>query len=728
MNGKILSTIRAEDFIGRTRETEMLRRHAQSESETRGLLFLSAPASGASEVLKQFYDKLFAANGDAIPVYFSVKDSDKTARNSAVRFLQTFITQTIAFRHQDARIIDVAPDICELAELAAPEDGYWIDRLVAACQTESRLNDERAFVRNCLSAPLRAVAYGAKCFVMIDNLHEAKFFSGETKFIEELKEAFSRLNLPFVLAGRRRFLLNAARTGVANLDADVLRVEPLDFTSAGILATNLAAKFDVEINEQTRDLIARQFGGKPAFIKFIFAAASERKLNLDSFQAVERIYAEEIFGGGIGGFYDSIFRKTAANADTRKQIVEVLCNAFKSEEKKSLDDLQTRFNLNDEDFDRLMRLLNYHEIINLNFNRVEISGDNDILNDYVEARFRLEIAAENRAAAVGEMMAKFVKRSPQTMAKFYRQNAAINLREILSAFDYQETPADLIDYAIYKVTRKDADEAEIEENETEKIRLPQIVYTAHTTAFYPPFIKITDETRSAIALGFEERIYTDADEIVWIAAEIESKLEASKETAEFWCDRLEMVALTCNFPKYKIWLIAPEGFAPDASDVLKQRNAFGSSRKQVEQLAEFLGAENADKKSASNEYEIVVPMGADTELIAAHTIEEIARRYNFETKAINQIKTALVEACINATEHSLSPDRKIYQKFTVESDKIIITVSNRGLRLLDKQAREIKPDEGRRGWGLKLMKTLMDEVKIEAVDDGTRISMTKYLK
>jgi anti-sigma regulatory factor (Ser/Thr protein kinase) len=38
-----------------------------------------------------------------------------------------------------------------------------------------------------------------------------------------------------------------------------------------------------------------------------------------------------------------------------------------------------------------------------------------------------------------------------------------------------------------------------------------------------------------------------------------------------------------------------------------------------------------------------------------------------------------------------------------------------------------EPDEGRRGWGLKLMRRLMDEVSIEDVDDGTRIVMTKYL-
>jgi anti-sigma regulatory factor (Ser/Thr protein kinase) len=35
---------------------------------------------------------------------------------------------------------------------------------------------------------------------------------------------------------------------------------------------------------------------------------------------------------------------------------------------------------------------------------------------------------------------------------------------------------------------------------------------------------------------------------------------------------------------------------------------------------------------------------------------------------------------------------------------------------------------GRRGWGLKLIRTLMDEVEFERVDDGTRLRMIKYLR
>ncbi len=731
---KILSTIAAEDFIGRARETDALWRHAGGETERRGLLVLSAPATGASELLKQIYDRLFDEQSETIPVYFSINQTDKTAKNCAVRFLQTFLTQTAAFRHRDTTILDAAPDVWELVELAAPEDGYWLDRLVKVCETESKLNDDRAFVRSCLSAPLRANAQDAKIFVMIDNLHEAEQFAGEIDFVEELKEIYTRSTVQFVFAGRRRFLLNAAQTGISKLtNADVLRVEPLGFSDAGLVVENLAGKFDVKINEQTRDLIAQQFDGNPIFIRFLIESAGEKNLSLDNFRQVEKLYTDELFGGKIRNFYDSIFHKIAPNPETQKSLVGLLYDALTAEpEKAPIESWHIRAGLTDKDFYRLLSHLNWHEIVRLSSNLIEPMSENEVLSDYIRARFRLEIAAENRALLVGEMLSQFLKRAPKTMAKFYRRNSAIGLRELLAVFDCQETPAALLDYSIFKEKYQGAEASEILEDGTvnaEKIRLPQIVYTAHTVAFYPPIEQVAEKERSAVALGFEECKYTDEDETVWIAAEIDSKLEASRETTEFWCDRLEMVALNCNFLKYKLWLVAPEGFAPEASEILQQRNAFGSSRRQVDLLRKFLGAEKSvGEKTMANEYEIIVPMGDDTELIAAHAIEEIARRYSFEPKAINQIKTALVEACINASEHSLSPDRKIYQKFIVEDDRIVITISNRGLRLADKNVQEITPDEGRRGWGLKLMKTLMDEVKFEQVDDGTRISMTKYLK
>jgi serine/threonine-protein kinase RsbW len=134
---------------------------------------------------------------------------------------------------------------------------------------------------------------------------------------------------------------------------------------------------------------------------------------------------------------------------------------------------------------------------------------------------------------------------------------------------------------------------------------------------------------------------------------------------------------------------------------------------------------------------MVLPMGEDNELIAASTVEQIARRLSFRPEALNQIKTAIVEACINASEHSFSPDRKIYQRFRVENDRLVITISSRGILPTnvgtskgwntDRSEADDAPDE-RRGWGLRLIRTLMDEVEFERVDEGTRLRMTKYVR
>ncbi len=733
MSEKILATVEASDFVGRRVELDALRQHADGTSKSsNGLWLLSPPGGGASELLRQTYDALYREPANTIPIYFAVGESDGTAKACARRFLDVFTAQTNAFQRRYSDGADETTAINEIAECRATHSDLAEDSAANRVFDDEEPTGDRAFVRDCLSAPLRHKASGAKFFVMIDDLHSAAYQTGEINFVEELKDVYAAAELRFVLAGRRRFLYEAARTGNTRLsDAEVLRLEPPNFAEAGLLAENLARRLNIKINEQARDLIARKFDGRPIFIKFLLQAASAARLDLDGFGKVEKVYTDEIFGGAIARFYDAALRRAAPRAETQKIFVKLIGQSLTGDGgKMPLEAWRGATDLNEADFYRVMSLLNISEIVRVSSNQVEAMRENETLNDYLTARFRLEIAAENRALVVGETLAAFLKRAPRTMAKFYRERSAIGLRELLSAFDNQETPLALIDYSAF-APYKGLPTAEIpaDFDGAETIRLPQIVYTAHTSAFYPPLGSVTDTARSAVALGFAHSEYTDANETVWLAAEVDSKLEASRETAEFWCDRLEMVALVCNFKNYQLWLVAPEGFAPEASEVLRERNAYGSSRRQIERLVKFLKVESiVGEKKGAQEYEIVIPMGDDTELIAAHAVEEIAKRHSFSPKAINQIKTALVEACINATEHSLSPDRKIYQKFSFEANKLVVTISNRGLRFDGQPAAEITPDEGRRGWGLKLMKSLMDEVKFEQVDDGTRISMTKYLK
>lgn len=202
----ILSTISAENFIGRTAELDFILRHAKEETDVRGLLVLSAPALGASELLRQIYDQLFYEQSGKIPFYFRLKKSDKTAENAALRFLQNFLLQTVAFRRNDKKILDASPEICEISQLAQPSDGYWIDRLIETCQSDSKLNNKTAFIKNCLSAPLRAAAND---FDALFNEIADSFFAHRRNFSKQHKRHHSRRRREYTFY--RRFRLHLAK-------------------------------------------------------------------------------------------------------------------------------------------------------------------------------------------------------------------------------------------------------------------------------------------------------------------------------------------------------------------------------------------------------------------------------------------------------------------------------------------------------------------------------------
>ncbi len=723
---KIFSQLAADEFVGRQVELDELLAFVQTTSSVRGIHLTGAPGAGVSELLRQVADRIFAAQGEIIPVYFALRRADRTARRAATRFLVSFLRQTVAFRRHDARIIKSSADVNELASLAPPTDAVWIDRLIENCSAGDVVTDDVMFVRNCLSAPLRAAAHGVRFCVMIDDIHENSHLGGEVDFLTELGTVLNQSDVPFIIAGRRRFNETFVQS-----DLQRRQLSAPSFEDAGLLVSTLAAKFGVVTTDQTRDLLAVQFDGNPRLLSFMLASAADAGLTLNSFRDVEKLYADEVFGGRTARYFDSLLATAVPSASQRREFLGLIFDAQSESERVPVAAWRTRVDSRPEDFERAIAALNTAEFLRLTSDMIAPMDDDPVIGDYIEARFRLEVLQQNRALTVGEATADFLKRAPRMMATFYRRRSALGMREMLAAFNCQEVPLALLDYGRFRDELKGATAADVAAalaQDEDRVMLPQIVYTAHTVSFYPQFARVTERERSAVALGFSETSYTDQDETVWIGAEIDSKLEATRELTEFWCDRLEMVALMCNFQNYRLWLIAPEGFTSEALEVLQSRNAFGSSRRQFSLLAGEIGAGVGQRESVGGtSYEMIVPMGDDTELIAAQTVEEIARRHNFPAKSINQIKTALVEACINATEHSHSPDRRIYQTFTIEDDRLNITVTNRGVRLTDARSREVNPSEGRRGWGLRLMRKLMDDVRVERTDDGTRISMTKLI-
>jgi serine/threonine-protein kinase RsbW len=708
------------------------------------LLLLMEPSAGVSELLRQAYDQLFNQRSEVVPIYFAFTRNETTAVSAAIEFLQSMLQQYIAFRRNEPSLLQATLTLQDLVELSPSSDLEWIEQLVQLYARVRFSNDNKELVRFCLGAPQRIPARAGRPFVMLDGAQLAEELNGDVVLGTEVLRVFGKSGLSFVLAGLRRQILDAAHSAESNFELlDTLRLEQLSSAEAHALVDHLALRQQVTTSREAADLLIQQFAGSPFFICNFLQAAREKKTSLVSYLDCQRLYVDELLGGHLHHHFEGLLEELAPQLDIRLALIRLLWEAVASEETSaSVEAWRKRLHLNASDLAEILHRLHILEFVNWTGPTTDVTTGPQPWKDYLKVSYRLDVLGEPRALVVAEAIADSLKRAPHTMARHYKQLGRVDLREVVRQFDCQRVPAVLFDYAAFSQKYKGASDAELQaglESEVEQVKLPQTVHVASCLAFNADMRQVCEEDKCVVVHAFDDGAYTDAQEVIWLVAEIESKLQVEADLAELWYDRLDSSARVLGFRRFQVWLIANEGFSEEACRFLARRRGHCSSKRQLEIFIEQIcsgQALPAEPLENADEFLMVVPMGQDNELIAANTVEHIARRLTFQPAAINQIKTAIVEACINASEHSHSPDRKIYQRFRVESDKLVITISSRGIvpsnlgsgNAIISNTENDQAAEERRGWGLKLIRTLMDEVEFERVDEGTSLRMTKYLR
>ena len=141
--------------------------------------------------------------------------------------------------------------------------------------------------------------------------------------------------------------------------------------------------------------------------------------------------------------------------------------------------------------------------------------------------------------------------------------------------------------------------------------------------------------------------------------------------------------------------------------------------------------------TAERQMELTLPMVPDIEIAAARAAANLARELGMPSDSIDEMTHAMIEACINAREHSGSEDRRIYVRIAGTSlgegnSRIDIWITDRGKGFDVGEARSRRQKLGavhKRGWGLQIIEAHMDEVGISTgPDGGTTIHMVKYGK
>jgi stage II sporulation protein AB (anti-sigma F factor) len=139
--------------------------------------------------------------------------------------------------------------------------------------------------------------------------------------------------------------------------------------------------------------------------------------------------------------------------------------------------------------------------------------------------------------------------------------------------------------------------------------------------------------------------------------------------------------------------------------------------------------------TAERQMELTLPMVEDIEIAAARAAGNFAREIGMSPERVDELAHAIIEACINAKEHSGCADNRIYLRFVGTSladgtPRLDIWVTDHGKGFDPQEAFSRRPAFGaahKRGRGLQLIEAHMDEVDITTRQGGgTTIHMVKH--
>jgi anti-sigma regulatory factor (Ser/Thr protein kinase) len=129
---------------------------------------------------------------------------------------------------------------------------------------------------------------------------------------------------------------------------------------------------------------------------------------------------------------------------------------------------------------------------------------------------------------------------------------------------------------------------------------------------------------------------------------------------------------------------------------------------------------------------IILPKVPDIEMVAIEGLDRMAVHLGISSDKIGEAKILVTEAIINALEHSKQKNPTVRVEFTMTKEKLAIFIRDYGKGFKPEVVED--PDihskigsKNKRGWGLKLMKSMSDDFLIESNQNGTKITITKNL-
>ncbi len=735
------SSFREEDFFGRDEEmTQLLRVCLEGKSGIGASVLLFGPPNvgKTSLLLKTKTALLSLPEGSTpprpFPFYFSFSKILSHPLALSHHFLQEYLWQLLSFHGETPRAaFDTEALGEELSHLGFPESR----ELVADHRKYVDAGDGLSALANALSFPFSMTGRDFYPVFLLDD------FQYTLKLQNIPEGAIVSILRPYIKAGHYPIVVSGSSPGHVT---STLKREGLygsfQLMEIGGLSAEASLRmwgplFDrrrIRMPDRLLDRASARLGRIPIYQRMFVEDLSYRNVSIGDEVAFENFYALSVTEGKINRywreFFENIFPQRPRRARAVKFLKRVLCDRFPID---SFEGALSLMGTSAEEGGEILAALEFKGLLKSDLDHIRFVAD-PVLADFLFWAYERGVQGTSPSqVASGIVQSKLSWAVPES-GEGEEEKRAETVKALMRRWDGREIPAVLFDFSRFRERYGGKGLLEVVigiQEEVEKVRLPQI---SSVSTGYRSRRGRTRFDFDLVAYGFSGPEFSEENLVIW-AADVSLDKTLLPAAVEHFENRCRLLSLDKGLrdDQLRKWILFDGAADPAALALAGSHGIRLTQRSQLKLFLNLFGLEEIERvappapppeKAPGDkplEFELVLPVKTDTEVVAARVAEEVAACGSIDKDTVDRIKMAIIEACINAFEHSGSESGKVRLRYVLSPDRIEIQVRDDGKGF--RPGEKGKEPSRNRGWGLKMIRELVDDVEVETGDAGTTVRM-----
>jgi len=746
-----------EEYVERPALTEALTQlfGRASRGQVGSALIEGLRGVGKTDMVRRAIQRHLVAEPSTALVYYQVQPYLLELYEFTRSYFNTFVRQYRFSRHRDLRKLSECDDAWHSGSEKCGRCSEPILREI--CEALGRAYNQ-GDAANLLSLLVNMPHYlselqGQRCMVVFDQarflwqVHQQK---KDVPLVRHLLANFDSAAAPHFLVDSTAALRTLLGEQALGERLTLFEVTRLDHYEALAMLQTLCDRLGVNLSVRLAEPMLSQLAGIPFYLHSLVRRAQLMNLALDSTDRLGQAYAQEIRDGTIHWYWRAQLSTQFPHALDRHRAVELVSFlAGLHPQRANLARLSQRLALQPPQLQMLITKLQLLGVLDRSFGTVGLTDD-PVLRDLATVL----AWGENSAISDSELLRRLAARRIRGASTPPVQEAIAEfigrLEKLLQSFRGQYLPAEWFRYhddygagwAGPEGIRRWLGTSDT------LVRLPFLLNASRIDLPQAPVRPPGSQPTILIGSGYWGKEFTLGNETYWVVVVWPTADPIAVDLVHETARLRTLVEEQAGIPVRHVWLIGKATFTREARQLSAQLQFFTGNMDMADYIYDQMFAQGSpwrepaerapdepamvvtgrqDTPAEPDAIELCLPAGTYPERIATETLEEIAQSAGLSLARIGQMKMAVLEAVINAAEACQDPADKIHVRYVILPDRLEVYVRTRQAHpraLPALEETDGAPQPPLKGWGLRMIYTLADEVMIRPLEDGTEIQMT----